>query len=500
MSFVRPAFPGKPGHGQLGGIVHHPLRAVIISGAALALAAGLGTAAPALAATHGPAVLHVGQIDRQDVAPRLNCEQDTLVEPHVAVSPFNPNIQVAVAHDCRIASGGAVDISYAWTHDGGAHWHHAPMPGLTKAVGGVWNRASDPVVAFGADGSVYVSSLVFQFTTCPTGVAVSRSTDGGATFGPPVLVQKSTTCAVSDDKNWLVADTNPQSPFYGRLYQFWTEFTNSGVPQVVRWSDDQGRHWSATHLVSAAGESTQNSQPVFGQFGQITDVYMSFSGGGGGGVSPVTGGESHGASPFLQGTGVTLVARTSFDGGARWSSESVVARNVGGGPSDIRCCLPLAAADPVTGLMYAVWNAPGPGISDPVELSFSANGRVWSHLTQVTHSKNPAIQYINAAVAANGGHVFVSYGRRNTAIDNGNLVQQELTLSTNNGGSFGPPLALGPLSNLKYAAFSGATFPGDYTGLSLTPARLTAVWCVSSKPANPNLPFNQTLYAATLRP
>jgi hypothetical protein len=80
-------------------------------------------------------VLHVGQIDQQDVAPRGNCEPDTLVEPDVAVSPFNSNIQVAVAHDCRFASGGAVDISYAWTHDGGSTWHHAPVPGLTKGGG-----------------------------------------------------------------------------------------------------------------------------------------------------------------------------------------------------------------------------------------------------------------------------------------------------------------------------------------------------------------------------
>jgi hypothetical protein len=53
----------------------HPLRALMIPGAALALLAGLGTAAPALASpapaqarTAPPAVLHVGQIDRQDVA------------------------------------------------------------------------------------------------------------------------------------------------------------------------------------------------------------------------------------------------------------------------------------------------------------------------------------------------------------------------------------------------------------------------------------------------
>ncbi len=478
----------------------HSLRALVVSSAATALLAAMGTAAPALAVRTGPpAVLHVGQIDRQDVAPRGNCEPDTLVEPDVAVSPFNSKIQVAVAHDCRFASGGAVDISYAWTHDGGAHWHHAPMPGLTKAVGGVWDRASDPVVAFGADGSVYVSALVFD-TGCPSGVTVSRSVNGGATFGPPVLVHKSTTCAVSDDKNWLVVDTQPLSPFYGRIYQFWTEFLSTGVPQVVRWSDDHGRHWSATHLVTPRNENSQDSQPVIQPNGALTDAYMFFGVQRAGGTARPAIIREHGSSPATVGSGVTLVARTSLDGGATWSTRSVIARNIGGGPADIRCCLPLATGDPATGRLYAVWNANGPGTTDPVELSSSANGRTWSHPLQVTRGHSASIQYINAAVAASNGRVFVTFGARDTATGGGNFIQQELAWSFNGGATFGPAVALGPRSNLKYAAVAGAKFPGDYTGLSATPTRVTAAWCVSSKPPNPAAAYHQTLYAAVLSP
>jgi hypothetical protein len=246
----------------------------------------------------------------------------TLVEPDIAVSPFNPKIEVAVAHDCRFATGGAVDIFYAWTHDGGAHWHQSRMPGLTKAVGGIYDRASDPVVAFGADGSVYVSSLVFD-VTCPTAVAVSRSTDGGATFGPPVLAQHSNTCAVSDDKNWLVTDTQPNSPFFGRIYQFWTEFLANGTsPQVVRWSDDQGKTWRGTHIVDPK-DFAQNSQPFVQPDGVVTDTYL-FAG------HKLGNGTRQGfilPAGTAAGSGVSIVARTSFDGGATWAKPAVVARN-----------------------------------------------------------------------------------------------------------------------------------------------------------------------------
>jgi hypothetical protein len=271
----------------------------------------------------------------------------------VAVSPFNAKIQVAVAHDCRFASGGAVAISYAWTSDGGAHWQHAPVPGLTKAVGGTYDRASDPVVAFGADGSVYISALVIDVNNCDSGVAVSRSTDGGATFGKPVYAQQSTSCGVSDDKNWLVTDTQPNSFCYGRIYQFWTEFLANG-------------------------------------------------------------------------------------------------------------------------------------------------GKTWTRAVQVTHGNAPDIQYINAAVTAANGRVFVAFGRRN--LNSPNIIQQELTWSSDGGKTFAPPIALGPPSNLKYAAVAGGKFPGDYTGLSATPARVTGAWVVSSKPSNPTAAFRQVLYAATLRP
>lgn len=473
--------------------MQHPLRVLMVSGATLALA-GLGIAAPALAAPSGPpAVLHVGQIGRQTVAPRSNCEPDTLVEPDIAVSPFNTKIEVAVAHDCRFASGGAVDIFYAWTHDGGAHWQQSRLPGLTTAVGGTYPRASDPVVAFGSDGSVYVSSLVINLNNCDSGVAVSRSTDGGATFADPVYVQQSTSCGVSDDKNWLVTDTQPNSPFFGRIYQFWTEFlANGSSPQVVRWSDDNGQHWSSTHVL-APKVFAQNSQPFVQPDGAITDTYL-FAG--------HELGNSINQGILRNGpnanSGTSIVAQTSFDGGAHWTKPVVVARNIGGGPAGIRCCLPMMNGDHVTGRMFQVWNANGPGVLNAVEISSSTDGgQHWSSPMRVTQGNAPNIQYINAAVATAAGRVFVSYGRRD--LNDPNIIQQELTWSDNGGTTFAPPIALGPPSNLKYAAVAGGKFPGDYTGLSATPARVAGAWVVSSKPPNPTAAFHQVLYAATLR-
>ncbi len=445
---------------------------------------GVASATPAAAASGGnsPAIVHVGQIDHEDIAHRPGSEPQTLVEPDVAVSPVNSRIAVAAAHDGRFATGGAIDISYAWTHDGGATWNHAPMQGLTRAAGGVWDRASDPVVAFGPDGDAYISVLVLNFG-CAGGVAVARSTDGGATFGTPVMAHESRTCDYFDDKNWLTVDTQPGSPFLGRLYQFWTPFITinghgAGSPQVVRWSDDHGATWSATSIVSGPHQSTQDSQPMIQPDGAITDAYVLYSR-----------------------TGEAVVARTSHDGGISWTGDVLITPSAAPGVIGIRCCLPAAAADPVTGQMYAVWEANGPGKRDAVMLSTSTDGRHWSAPQRVTRDAGSAtIQHVNSTVTAYGGRVFVSYGTRDLAVQNGRYLQQQVSSSYDGGATFGRPLSLGPASDLKYAAFARGTFPGDYIGSSSTDGAVYLVWCVSKAPSNPKARYDQTMYGATLRP
>jgi hypothetical protein len=464
--------------------------------------------APATAATSGPTVLHLGQIAEQDIAPQAGSEPDTLVEPDVQVSPTNPDWAVAVAHDGRYPDGGAVDITYAWTHDGGKTWHHQPVQGITKAAGGTWDRASDPVVAWGPDGSVYISILPVS-VDCPSGVIVVRSTNGGKTFGSPVLAHYSDSCNYSDDKNYLVIDNSPHSPHYGRLYQFWTPFIYDAdgnyvsAPQAVRWSNDKGKTWSDTTYVSATDVGTQNSQAMIQPDGTITDAYLNY-GVGGQGEDPEGNVGHHGegdaaerttAAPAAAAEGDQWVARTSHDGGKTWSAEVEITHDAGEGPAGIRCCLPSATADPVTGRLFTAWDSATP---DQVKLSESFDGRHWSHPITVASAKT-GIDRVNVDVTAYRGQVFVSYGTRDTTVDNGRYVQQQLSVSRD-GSHFAAPISLGPLSDLNYAAEAGGKFPGDYAGSSATNGRLYVAWCVSSTPPDPTAQYHQTLYAAVLRP
>src|SRR4051794_23976 len=120
-------------------------------------------------------------------------QPDTQTEPSIAVNPADPLNAVAAFQEDRVDAGGDAGNGYASTFDGGKTWVHGYLPGLTTVTGGVFDRASDAVVTFGADPTdprhylVYVNSLVFNDGSSPSGdtsqsgMAINVSRDGGRT-------------------------------------------------------------------------------------------------------------------------------------------------------------------------------------------------------------------------------------------------------------------------------------------------------------------------------
>jgi hypothetical protein len=462
----------------------------------------------AQASAGSPVVMHTGLVTRQDIPPRSYSEPDTVVEPDVAVSPLDRNVAIAAAHDGRFPDGGAVDISIAWTHDGGATWHHSPVQGVTKAAGGIWDRASDPVVAFGPDGTAYLSILAISLH-CPSAVVVLRSRDGGMSWSQPFYAHFSPVCNYSDDKNWIVVDNGPRSPYRGRVYQFWTPFRYSGgnyvsAPQAVRWSDDHATTWSATHYVTAINHGTQNSQPMIMPNGTVVDTYYDFGVGGAvpdavPGAAPERAQQTAGAVPSTINATGTVYAATSTDGGQTWGSRVEVVNNAGGYAPGVRCCLFSANIDAVTHMMYVAYEGGGPGNTDPVMLTSSRDGVTWFSPVPVSQGDVPGVQRVNVDVSARNGYVYVSYGTRTDPRNQGGFVQQQLSTSSNRGNTFGAPMSIGPVSVLRYAAYARGLFPGDYTGSAVTNGRLYLVWAVSSKPpASSTSPYHQVIWGATL--
>ena len=232
------------------------LRHVLLSGrlsCVLVLAGAIGSALPAVASANVP----VTEI-AADPFTNSTSQHATMVEPDTF--SFGSTI-VATAQMGRFFSGGATNTGFATSTNNGASWTSGPLRGVTKANGGVYDRATDASVAYDAKHNVWlISSLALLETgNALSGHAVltSRSTDGGQTFQNPVTTAEAGP-GQDFDKNWIVCDNTPTSPFYGSCYTQFDDFGNFNLLKMY-YSRDGGLTWteSKTPRVSIIG-----GQPV----------------------------------------------------------------------------------------------------------------------------------------------------------------------------------------------------------------------------------------------
>jgi len=144
-------------------------------------------------------------------------EPDTFAAGSTVVSAFQQG---------RFFDGGATDIGFARSMDGGSSYTSGSLPGVTftSGMGGTtpppFVRVSDPSVASDEMHHVWlVSSIPLEPSSLvmPT-VFISRSTDGGATWSNPVSIPPPVAQKVNLDKNRTVCDDHRFSPFRGHCY------------------------------------------------------------------------------------------------------------------------------------------------------------------------------------------------------------------------------------------------------------------------------------------
>src|ERR687883_1258249 len=189
-------------------------------------------------------------------------QHKAVVEPD---SFFFGSTGVAAAQSGRFTDGGSSGIVFARSIDNGASYTSGTLPGITVFQGGTFARVTDPSVAHDrAHGVWMVSSLGLDASPHGTAVLVSRSTDGGLTWGNPVTVRAAAT-GEDFDKNWTVCDNTTTSPFFGRCYTVWDDFGN-GNRLKIAFSTDGGLNWtlSSTPTVGVIG-----GQPVVQPDGKV---------------------------------------------------------------------------------------------------------------------------------------------------------------------------------------------------------------------------------------
>jgi hypothetical protein len=335
------------------------LRSTLAAAVAVASAVALATAGPAAAASHaGVALTQVSSDPYTD----SQAQHATEVEPDI----FSHGSTVLSAFQVgRVSSGGASNIGWSLSTDGGSTWSHGYLPDTTANTGGQYTTTSDATVAYDADHGEWLISYLGILASGNVDVDVSRSTNG-STWGNPVAIATGTFY----DKNWTVCDNHTASPYYGHCY---TEFDTAAGSDTedMSTSTDGGASWSA---LKHPGDSPSGigGQPLVQPSGTVI-------------------------VPFASASANQIRSFESTNGGSSWNSSVLVATthhhtvsglddsdaiiNPSASPAALReSVLPSAEIDGA-GKVYVSWadcRFRTSCASNDIIISTSTNGTTWS--------------------------------------------------------------------------------------------------------------------------
>jgi hypothetical protein len=411
-------------------------------------------------------------------------QPDTQIEPSIAVNPANPKNAVAVYQEGRIADGGDATNGFATTFDGGKTWTYGELPGLTTypGQGGVMERASDAVVAFGPNNLVYANSLVFDYNAnngLRSGITVNVSKDGGKSWGPPVYLQDDMVGGLND-KNWIAVDMGDGPGHHkGRVYVVWDRV----APVLIDYCDhdcDQLANWlpdfqTIPNLVFP-GQGI-GSYPVIQKDGGLGIVMNTLVGG----IPVPAGPDEVEAEP---GSEEIVYMVSPAAGSTPWPAPLVfsppidISVNGSNGTPAQRASdgLPAAATDPSSGTIYVVWDDGryrSDGTNDAVLSRSFDNGIHWTMPQRINGglTTNHVDHYAVGVAVGDKGTVHVSYRQRDESSPGPlytPVIDTYYQESFDGGSTFTSPLKVSKTpSNPWYGAFSrNGTFEGDYDQLA----------------------------------
>ena len=392
-------------------------------------------------------------------------QPETQAEVHVAVNPEKETNLLVGFQEGRFVDGGARGLGFSVSTDGGKKWRTGLIPKLTTANGGTYRGASDPWVAFGPGNRAYYTSLLFNSLNQNNALVVSTSTDGGQTWGDPVIAHQSNN--EFDDKQAIVVDNRADSPYKGRLYLGWDSVTDTDQILRVNYSADGGRTFTQPVELRTQGVNV-GFIPLVGPRGVVHAVWTHAD---------------------ILGNGLVnweIWTARSDDGGDTWSAPSTVAQLLPTAVQDLRTSgiLPSAAIDPRNGALYVVWQEDRftPGVAQVLFTRSTNGGGSWSAPRIISDGPRNAANFTPGVVVNPLGKVGVIYSslRNDPARRYG--VDTYLTFSLNGGRSFTKSTRLSAQTfDARFAAVTeGGFFLGDYQGLAAGRTTFHPVWVATT--------------------
>jgi hypothetical protein len=389
------------------------------------------------------------------------------VEPHLAIDPTNPRVMIAAWQQDRLTSGAAQGLVAGVSSDGGRHFAEVPLPFTACAPGGApYQRASDPWVTIGPDGTAYAVGLAADGTRSV--MLAAASDDGGRHWRDVSAIANDPRSGFVNDKGAVTADPRHRAT----AYMVWDRSDRSrpgSPPTLFSKTVDGGRHWTAPRIIVDPGQraGTFGNVIVVDPAGTLYDFFDDAADGG----------------PATAGAHISMVRST--DAGATWSRPQQVADDRAVGVVDpatgtalrTGAGVPEPAVDRRTGELYVVWQDArfSGGRYDEVAITTSTDhGLTWSTPRRVSPPTGRASFTPSLAVDARGA-VAVGFYRleapspRRSTLPTGYVV----ITSPRGAAQFGEAHALGSPFDMLRAPLvertttsSAGRFVGDYQGLA----------------------------------
>jgi hypothetical protein len=318
----------------------------------------LGATALLFAGTSAPAQIPLTQLST-DTFTNSTSEHATEVEP---ASYAHGNTVVTTFQVGRFSDGGASDIGFSTSTNGGATWTEGYMPGITSIQGtGPYERATDTSVVYNNKYKLWlVGSLAVSSSGGVHGqaVLVSSSTNG-ITWNNPSIVS-TVEAGGYYDKPWIGCDNTSTSPYYGNCYMEWDDYS-LGDQITLSSSTDGGTTWSAKQQTGGKAYGT-GGIPLVQPNGTV--------------IVPI-------GNQYLS----DVLAFTSTNGGSSWTAPITVTSISEHTVEGNMRALPLIAAQmDAAGTVYVVWAdcrfRSGCSSNDLV-MTTSTDGTTWSAVSRI---------------------------------------------------------------------------------------------------------------------
>jgi len=174
---------------------------------------------------------------------RTQGEVDSFAFGSMIVSAF------MVGYRSTDEGGGAANIGWSVSSDAGRSWQDGFLPNTSVWANppGPWKRLADPAVAYDEKHGAWLivglggSPALSKGGMLPNTVFVSRSMDGAASFGEPIIVAAPESSQFFD-KPWIACDNHATSPYYGRCHVEWDDEGND-LRLHMSTSTDGGLTW-----------------------------------------------------------------------------------------------------------------------------------------------------------------------------------------------------------------------------------------------------------------